>query len=90
MAGKKILMAASEMEPFARTGALADSILALSGTLAAQGHEVSVALPYYHTIRENKALKVKSTGVSFPVTLGGKICPAEIYESRAPNGVQVF
>ena len=43
----KILMAASEMAPFARTGEFADEMLALAAHLREAGHEVSVALPYY-------------------------------------------
>ena len=33
------------------------SLRALSGELAQLGHEVSVVLPFYRCLRENKALK---------------------------------
>jgi hypothetical protein len=55
----KILMAASEMEPLARTGGLGDVLRALPLELAKRGHEVSVALPFYRSIRENRSLKNK-------------------------------
>jgi len=86
----KILMAASEMAPFAGEGGLADAVLALSGELKARGHEVSVALPYYRIIRENRSLRVRKTGVRFAVPMGQGRYPCEIFETKAPNGVQVF
>ena len=43
----KILMVASEAEPFSKTGGLADVVAALSRTLADAGHEVAVVLPLY-------------------------------------------
>ena len=46
----KILMAASEAEPYARTGGLGDVMGALPGALAERGHEVRVVLPRYGTI----------------------------------------
>ena len=86
----KILMAASEMEPLARTGGLGDVLRSLPAELAKRGHEVSVVLPYYRSIRENRSLKVKSTGVETTVQVGGKRLDAEILTCVAPNGVQVF
>ena len=41
----KILVASSEMTPFARTGGLADAVSELTTELQRLGHEVSVALP---------------------------------------------
>ena len=47
MAKLKILMAASEVGPFARTGGLGDVLGALPKALTALGHEVKVFLPRY-------------------------------------------
>jgi len=49
----KILVAASEMAPFAKTGGLGDVVGALPGALAAQGHEVKTFIPRYSLIDEN-------------------------------------
>ena len=84
-----ILMAASEMAPLARSGSLGDSVAALAGELRALGHEVSVVLPFYRSIREGR-LKTRKTGVRFQVPVGGGRYPCEIFECKAPNGVQVF
>ncbi|QDU16432.1 Glycogen synthase [Gimesia maris] len=43
----KIVVASSEAIPFAKTGGLADVASALSKALAAEGHEVSLFLPFY-------------------------------------------
>ena len=86
----KILFTGSEMSPLARTGGLGDVLEALPAALAACGHEVSVVLPCYRGLRDDAMLGVRSTGVSIPVQVGSKRLPAEIFECRAPNGVQVF
>jgi starch synthase len=46
----RILMVAAEMAPFAKAGGLGDALFALSGTLAAAGHDVRVVLPCYGSI----------------------------------------
>ena len=86
----KILMAASEMAPFARTGEFADEMLALAANLREAGHEVSVALPYYRCVREDKSVKAKRTKMKFSIPVGPAKLPAEIYETMAPVGVRVF
>jgi len=86
----KILMASTEMEPLARTGGLGDVVEALSAELLRQGHEISVVLPLYRKIRENPALKIRSTGVEVTVGIGSKRAGAAIFECQASNGVQVF
>lgn len=86
----KILHAGSELTPLARTGGLGDVIEALPAALAARGHEVSVALPCYRGLREDPRLKARNTGVKLKIPMGGRTFEAEIWEGRAPNGVQVF
>jgi starch synthase len=86
----RILMAAPEMNPLARTGGLADVIEALPAELQRRGHEVSVILPYYRTIREHPVLRVEPTGVHMTIEVGAWKIETEILEAEAPNGVQVF
>ena len=86
----KILMAASEMVPFIRSGELADSIAGLAGGLQRLGHEVSVVLPYYRSIREDKSARVKKTKIRFTVQVGSSRMPCEIFETKAPGGGNVF
>ena len=62
----KILLAASEMSPVARTGGLGDVLEALPAALAARGHEVSVVLPCYAVCRTIGAWRAAPTGVAYP------------------------
>jgi len=86
----KILMVGTEMAPLARTGGLGDVLEALPAELQRRGHEVSVVLPLYRSIRENPDIVLRETGVEVGVSVGSKRVEAEIFECTAPNGVQVF
>jgi starch synthase len=50
----KILLAASEVVPFAKTGGLADVAGALPRALRALGHDVRVVLPFYRAVSSGK------------------------------------
>lgn len=86
----RILLAASEMEPFATTGAFGGAVDALSRELAARGHDVSVVLPWYREARENGGAKAKRTGAKLTIPLGGAKVPCSIREMRTSAGVRVF
>jgi starch synthase len=86
----RILMISAEGPPLQRTGALIDVMDALPSALRARGHEVSVALPYYREIRENRAFKEKGTGVTVDVQVGGKTYVAKYLEGRSASGFQLF
>jgi starch synthase len=61
----KILFVASEMDPFAKVGGLADVIGTLPKRLASLGCEVRVVIPYYRRVRANLAkLGIKPRTVS--------------------------
>ncbi len=59
----KILIAAAEAVPFAKTGGLADVAGSLPKALTALGHDVRVVMPRYKQIREGEYL------VDFPVEM---------------------
>src|SRR6184192_4768073 len=64
----KILMSSAEGPPLQRAGALVDVMDALPSALRARGHEVSVVLPFYREIKENRAFKKKkNTGMTVDV-----------------------
>jgi starch synthase len=50
----KILFAASEVVPFAKTGGLADVAAALPKTLKQLGHDIRVIMPKYASIKDTK------------------------------------
>ncbi|MFH1688377.1 MAG: glycogen synthase GlgA [bacterium] len=67
----KILMAASEMAPYAKTGGLGDVLGALPRALAREGHQVLVMLPLYQSI-DLTQLPVVRLPESLKVEVGGK------------------
>lgn len=86
----RILLAASEMSPFARTGGLADEIRTLAGNMRALGHDVTVVLPYYRCVREEKSLKTKRVKIKFSTTVGAADLPCEVFESVGPDGMKTL
>ena len=50
----KILMATSEFAPLASTGGIGDHVRTLALELKRLGHEVTVAVPLYRSIRESR------------------------------------
>jgi len=86
----KILMISAEGPPMQRTGALVDVMDALPSALRARGHDVSVVLPWYREIKENRAFKKKNTGITVDVQVGDKTYVARYLEGRGAGGVQLF
>jgi starch synthase len=83
-------MISAEGPPLQRAGALVDVMDALPSALRARGHEVSVALPFYREIKENRAFKKKDTGITVDVQVGDKTYVARYLEGRSAGGVQLF
>src|SRR5213082_3631482 len=87
----RILMISAEGPPLQRAGALVDVMDALPSALRARGHEVSVVLPFYREIKENRAFKKKkNTGMTVDVQVGDKVYTARYLEGRSASGVQLF
>src|SRR5881227_307091 len=86
----RILMISAEGPPMQRAGALVDVMDALPNALRARGHEVSVALPFYREIKENRAFKKRDSGIRVDVQIGDQIHVARYLEGRSASGVQLF
>ena len=86
----KILMISSEGWPLARSGALADVLVALPRELKGRGHEIALALPYYREIRRNKKIKPKPLSVRLDISLGEKVLSADLLEARTAEDLQIF
>jgi starch synthase len=65
-AAVRIVMVASECEPFAKTGGLADVVDALSRALGKRGHEMTVILPFYRGLKPPEGPLERRT-VSVPI-----------------------
>jgi len=80
----KILIAAPEVVPFAKTGGLADVAGALPKALNALGHDVRVILPKYKMV-DSKKFDLSKVYDGIKVTVGDKIELADIYEASIPG-----
>ncbi|MEN9933844.1 MAG: hypothetical protein RLZZ387_423 [Chloroflexota bacterium] len=82
----KILMMASEMVPFAKTGGLADVVGALPKALRALGHDVRVALPHYGRI-DGHRFEVRPVLEPYPVLVDDQEVQASlaVTEVAAPG-----
>src|SRR5262245_49903672 len=79
----RILMVASEAQPFAKTGGLADVLRALPRALARLGHEVDVVMPRYRGITAGKRIG------DMTVILGPQTFTAGLY-TVASHGVRTI
>ena len=77
----RVLFAASEVEPFAKTGGLADVAGALPRALARLSLDVRVVLPAYREIDRRKHA-VADTGLILEVPISGRTEPTRVLEGR--------
>ncbi len=77
----RILMAASEMAPFIKTGGLGDVLGALPRALAALGHEVKAVIPRYGSIDES-LYPLESLEASLNVPVGTAVKPMTVQVLR--------
>ena len=85
MPGLRILIAASEVVGFAKTGGLADVAGSLPRALAGRGHQVAVVMPYYRAVRFHKTVRPERTGHVIPVPLGNRTLACRLYKSTLPK-----
>lgn len=81
-----ILLVSSEVEPFAKTGGLADVSGALPQTIKQLDHEIRVMMPRYGSINERKARlheMIRLKEIEIPV--GSKTYPASVKSSFIIN-----
>ncbi len=84
----RVVMAASECVPFAKTGGLADVVGALPTALQRLGLEVAVILPAYHSIPP--AMARQRTEWRLEVPLSDQIVTAAVLQARLGDGIPVY
>lgn len=85
-----IVFAASEAAPFAKTGGLADVVDALPREIAKLGHQVSVFLPLYSSVRPHidKDLNYAVRSITIPFPHGNRF--AGIVDGGVRDGVRHY
>ncbi len=85
----RILFVASEVEPFAKTGGLADVAGALPKALEALGHDVRVFLPKYRGVeRASGGLRPVLPRLAVPV--GERVVEGAVLEGRTGQAIPVY
>lgn len=85
----RILIAASEATPLAKTGGLADVAGALPSALQGLGCEVSLVIPAYRQALEN-AGKPAMVTKGIPVKFGQKEVLADVLETEGNSGIPIY
>jgi starch synthase len=90
VAGLRVVLAASEVVGFAKTGGLADVAGSLPRALAARGHQVTVVMPYYRAVRFGKQ-PVERTPHVIPVPAGSRTLACRLFRAVLPRSdVPIF
>jgi starch synthase len=85
----RILLAASEVVGFAKTGGLADVAGSLPRALARRGHRCAVIMPLYRVAR-GAAVAPVSTEKVFSVRVGDRVLPGRLWRSSLADDVPVY
>src|SRR6266481_2863411 len=80
----RLLLAASEVVPFAKTGGLADVAGSLPRALARRGHECAVILPLYRCARAGK-IPLHRLDRNFSVPIGGRAVTGGLWQAALPD-----
>ncbi len=86
----RVLLAASEVAGFAKTGGLADVAAALPRALARRGNTAAVAMPLYNACRRS-GVPIERTGIVLPVPNGDRVLACRVFRATLPgSSVPIF
>ncbi|HYB42670.1 MAG TPA: glycogen synthase GlgA [Candidatus Methylomirabilis sp.] len=85
----RVLFIASEVDPFAKTGGLADVAGALPAAIAGLGHDIRILTPKYRDT-EARAGDLRIAVPSLMVPLGDREVEGTVFEGRTKSDVPVY
>lgn len=85
----KILFASSEVNPFAKTGGLADVSSSLPAAFVSQGYEVVVVMPMYRSVME-RAFKLKQVEKVLEIPFRGRLLKTKIFHSEIESNLLIY
>ena len=81
----KIILASSEVVPFAKTGGLADVCGALPRELEKLGHEVDVFLPFYRCVHSKSKSEIEETNHELEIPVGNLVENGKLFRTVLPE-----
>jgi starch synthase len=85
----KILLAASEVFPYSKTGGLADAVGAFAKALARAGHEVGIVTPLHRGVQK-RFPEMKRVDWRFDLPLGSKRADAELLLLEPADRLRIY
>ena len=79
-----IILVASEVAPFAKTGGLADVAGALPKALVQLGHSVTVVMPFYRHAKRSQQ-RIEDTGKFISVPIADRLVTGRVFRSSLPG-----
>lgn len=87
-AAMEILFVTTELAPFVKVGGLADVSAALTKTLKALGHKVTIVMPRYSAFEEAGLLLARRL-TPLSITMGGKTHEVTVFDGRLASQVDL-
>jgi starch synthase len=85
----RILLATSELNPYSKSGGLADMVAALAKSLGRAGHQVGVVTPLYRGVREAHP-DLSRIGYRLSLPLGPDIVEAGVWTAEPHPGLTIY
>jgi starch synthase len=85
----RILLASSEVEPYSKSGGLADMVAALAKFLVRAGHQVGLVTPLYRGIRE-RFPNVRPFEWELDLPMGGQRVRAKVCVRELADGLTIY
>ena len=85
----KILFLSAEVDPYAKTGGLADVAGSLPKTIRRRGHDIRIAMPAFRRI-DKQRFGLEQAIDSISISMNVETWPATIYQATMDDGVPIY